>query len=222
MARPKIARKSTTIDMTAMCDVAFLLLSFFILTTKFKPSEAVPIDTPTSVANKIAPETNLLLISLNKQGKVFMSFGDSKNDRVKKEDMIKFVNDRHNLGLSSGEINALVKAPFLGVPIPQLKQQAHLSTEQMTGATLPGIPCQDSANNQMTEWIAAAVDAYKGEKMNLILKGDNVAKYPVFKNILTAFKVNEQFKFQMVTNPVSVPAGTDLYKLNLSGKAEEM
>ena len=51
MARPKIARKSTNVDMTAMCDVAFLLLSFFILTTKPKPSEAVPIQTPKSVAH---------------------------------------------------------------------------------------------------------------------------------------------------------------------------
>jgi hypothetical protein len=58
--------------------------------------------------------------------------------------------------------------------------------------------------------------------MNLILKGDNVAKYPVFKNILTAFKKNDQFKFQMVTNPVSVPSGTELYKLNLSGKGRRI
>jgi len=220
MGRPKIARKSTNIDMTAMCDVAFLLLSFFILTTKFKPSEAVPINTPTSVANKIAPETNVLLVSLNKDGKVFLSFGDSKGDRDKKESMINYMNQQHNLGLTSGEVSALVKAPFIGVPISQLKQQAHLTTEQMTGASLPGIPAKDTLDNQMTEWITAAVNAYKGEKMNLILKGDNVAKYPVFKNILTAFKKNDQFKFQMVTNPVSVPSGTDLYRANLSGKTE--
>jgi len=84
MARPKIPRKSTAVDMTAMCDVAFLLLSFFILTTKFKPSEAVPINTPNSVAAKIAPETNVVMISLNKDGKVFLSTGDSKNDKDKK------------------------------------------------------------------------------------------------------------------------------------------
>ena len=221
MGRPKIARKSTAIDMTAMCDVAFLLLSFFILTTKFKPSEAVPINTPTSVANKIAPETNIILISLNKDGKAFLSFGDSKGDRDKKADMIKSINAGHSLGLTDAEVAALVKAPFLGVPIAQLKQQAHLQTEQVN-SNLPGIPCSDTTNNQMIEWIGAAVSAYQGEKMNLILKGDNVAKYPVFKNILTAFKKNDQFKFQMVTNPVSVPSGTDLYKLNLSGKASEL
>jgi len=167
------------------------------------------------VANKIAPETNVVMISLNKDGKVFLSFGDSKGDRAKKESMIKYVNDRHSLGLSEPEIAALVKAPFLGVPVAQLKSQAHLPKEQMTGAALPGIPTLDTTNNQMTEWIGAAVSAYQGEKMNLILKGDNVAKYPVFKNILTAFKKNDQFKFQMVTNPVGVPNGTDLYRENL-------
>ena len=221
MGRPKIARKSTNIDMTAMCDVAFLLLSFFILTTKFKPSEAVPISTPNSVANKIAPETDVVMISLNKDGKVFLSVGDSQRDKAKKEAMLNSLNQRFNLGLTSNEIAALKKAPFIGVPISQLKQQSHLASEQMNGNTLPGIPSQDSANNQMIDWIAAAVTAYQGEKMNLILKGDNVAKYPVFKNILTAFKKNDQFKFQMVTNPQSVPQGTDLWKDNVSGKVTQ-
>ena len=220
MPKVKLPRKSTVIDMTAMCDVAFLLLSFFILTTKFKPSEAVPINTPSSVANKVAPENDIVLVHLNKDGKVFLSVGDSKNDRQKKEAMINYINQQHNLGLSSTEVVALVKAPFIGVPISQLKQQSHLVTEQITGAALPGIPTLDTANNQMTEWIAAAVSAYQGQKMNLILKGDNVAKYPVFKNILTAFKKNDQFKFQMVTNPVGVPTGTDLYRENMKGASE--
>src|ERR1700750_209461 len=117
MARPKLPRKSTTIDMTAMCDVAFLLLSFFILTTKFKPSEAVPIETPSSVANKIAPETNVVMVSLYKDGKVFLSVGDGAADRQSKQGMISYVNSHDNLGLTDGEIAALVKAPFIGVPL---------------------------------------------------------------------------------------------------------
>jgi biopolymer transport protein ExbD len=221
MGRPKIARKSTNIDMTAMCDVAFLLLSFFILTTKFKPSEAVPISTPSSVANKIAPETDVVMISLNKDGKVFLSVGDSQRDKEKKVAMLNYLNQLHNLGLTPTEIDALKRAPFIGVPISQLKVQAQMRTEQMTGSALPGIPTLDTSNNQMIDWIRAAVDAYQGGRMNLILKGDNVAKYPVFKNILTAFKKNDQFKFQMVTNPQAVPQGTDLFKINASGKAEQ-
>ena len=35
MPKVKIPRKSTAVDMTAMCDVAFLLLTFFMLTSNF-------------------------------------------------------------------------------------------------------------------------------------------------------------------------------------------
>jgi biopolymer transport protein ExbD len=218
MARPKIPRKSTSVDMTAMCDVAFLLLSFFILTTKFKPSEAVPINTPNSVAAKIAPETNVVMFSLNKDGKVFLSVGDSKDDKDKKAAIIRSVNQTRNLGLTDAEIDALVKAPFLGVSLAQLKQQARMQTEQMTGENLPGIPAKDSTNNEVVDWMRGVADAYQGMKPNLLLKGDNLAKYPAFKNIIEAFRKNDFFKFQMVTNPESVPVGTDLYR---SGKRGE-
>lgn len=221
MARPKIARKSTIVDMTAMCDVAFLLLSFFILTTKPKPSEAVPIQTPKSVANKFVPDKNVMMISLNSDGHVYLSGGDNASDRQKKQAMLEDINQRNNLGLSAAEIATLTKQPFIGVPFSKLKQQAHLQSDQITSKNLPGIPAQDTTNNQMVEWVRAAVNAYKGERLDLILKGDNVAKYPVFKNILTAFKKNDQFKFQMVTNQSNVPQGTDLYKENMSRKPSE-
>ncbi len=212
MARPKIPRKSTSVDMTAMCDVAFLLLSFFILTTKFKPSEAVPINPPNSVASKVAPENDIVMISLNKDEKVFLSTGDSKLDKDTKEQILNSLNSSKGLGLTPDEIQKLKRAPFLGAPLAQLKQQAMLSTDQMTAENLPGIPCKDSANNQLIDWMRAVNDAYQGRKANILLKGDNVAKYPSFKNIITAFKKNDFLKFQMVTNPESVPEGTDLWK----------
>jgi len=219
MARPKIARKSTLVDMTAMCDVAFLILTFFILTTKPKPSEAVPIQTPKSVETKFVSDKDLVMISLNNEGHVYLSVGDNASDRAKKKAMLEDINTRNNLGLTPAEITTLTKQSFIGVPISQLKQQANLQPEQINSKVLPGIPAQDTTNNQMVEWVRAAVNAYQGSTMHLVLKGDNVAKYPVFKNILTAFKKNDQFKFEMVTSQSNVPAGTDLYKKNMSGKA---
>jgi biopolymer transport protein ExbD len=203
--------------MTAMCDVAFLLLSFFILTTKFKPSEAVPVVTPNSVASKIAPDKNVVLVTINPDGKAFLSFGDDQADKDKKKDVLTDLNTSKNLGLTPLDIQNLVKAPFLGVAFSQLKQQANLPTEQMTGALLPGIPCKDTANNEMTDWIRAVVSAYQGGDMNILLKGDNAAKYPTFKNVLTSFKKNDQFHFQLVTSPVNVPSGTALYQQNMAG-----
>ncbi|HRF18171.1 MAG TPA: biopolymer transporter ExbD, partial [Chitinophagaceae bacterium] len=43
MPSVKIPRKSTDTDMTPFVDIAFLILSFFIMATKFKPPEPVEI-----------------------------------------------------------------------------------------------------------------------------------------------------------------------------------
>jgi len=43
-----------------------------------------------------------------------------------------------------------------------------------------------------------------------LIKGDNNAKYPAFKQVLIAFKKNEIFKFQMITMLEDAPAGSEL------------
>ncbi len=218
MGRPKIARKSTIVDMTAMCDVAFLLLTFFILATKFKPSEAVPVSTPKSVASKIAPENDIIMVSMDKDGRAYISTGDGSTDKENKTAILNTVNTDKNLGLTESEIKALVAAPFIGVPMSQLSQQAKMPKDQMSSKTLPGIPIKDTANNEMIEWMKAVHDVYQGQKLNLLLKGDNAAMYPSFKNIIDALKKNDLLKFQMVTNPQNVPEGTDLWKENMDKK----
>ncbi|MBC6490437.1 ExbD/TolR family protein [Flavihumibacter stibioxidans] len=219
MPKVKVPRKSTNIDMTAMCDVAFLLLSFFILTTKFKPSETLAVQTPSSVASKVAPQKDVALVTIDKDGKVFLSFSD---DAPKKE-VFEALNTNRNLGLSDAEMSALAKGPFIGVPMSQLKSLAAQPADNWPKMTMPGIPVLDSANNEMTDWMRAVKSGFQGIKMNLLVKGDNTSKYPSFKGVIDAFKKNDEQKFQMVTNPEGVPEGTELYRKNISGaaKAEE-
>lgn len=220
MARPKIPRKSTTIDMTAMCDVAFLLLSFFILTTKFKPSEAVTVTTPSSVASKVAPEKDVILISITKDGKAFISM----DDESKREQILNTLNVTNKMNWSDADMQSIAKLEFFGTPLAQLKQQTAIPKDQQNDKSLPGIPVQDTLNNQMYDWMRAAASVYAGTTMNLLVKGDNDSQFPSFKNVMTAFKKNDLFKFQMVTNPESVPEGTSLWNSNLRGggaKTEE-
>src|SRR6478672_1314095 len=70
MPRVKIKRKSTAIDMTAMCDVAFLLLTFFILTATARQPEPLPVDTPSSTVTVKLPDTDISTLTVG-QGKVF-------------------------------------------------------------------------------------------------------------------------------------------------------
>ncbi|HPH99152.1 MAG TPA: biopolymer transporter ExbD [Chitinophagaceae bacterium] len=217
MPKIKIPRKSTFIDMTAMCDVAFLLLSFFILTTKFKPSEAVTVTPPSSVSSKAAPEKDVVLVTIDNKGKVFLSFSEED----KKAEVLQKVGEAKGLQFSPAEIKTFQKAPFVGLPFSQLRFFLQQTPEAMASMKMPGIPAQDTINNELTDWIGAALTVYQGKKMNLLVKGDMDAKYPAFKGVLVAFKKNEQFKFQMVTNTESIPEGTDLWKNNNAGNKVE-
>lgn len=213
MPRAKIPRKSTNIDMTAMCDVAFLLLSFFILATKFKPAEALTVTTPSSVSSKIAPDKDVVLVTIDKDAKVYLSVSDGNTGQ--KQDIINTINTSKNLGLSDAEKNNFVKNnnAYIGVPFSQLKSYLAKTPEELKGVTLAGIPVKDSTDNELIDWVRAAVGAFQGSKMNLLVKGDDASKYPSFQGVIIAFKKNDQLKFQMVTSPVAAPLGSELYKL---------
>jgi biopolymer transport protein ExbD len=213
MPRAKIPRKSTNIDMTAMCDVAFLLLSFFILATKFKPPEALTVTTPNSVSSKIAPDKNVVLITIDKDAKVYFSVSDGNSSE--KKAIIDEVNTSKNLGLTDAEKKNFTAnaAAYIGVPFSELKSYLGKAADQIKGMSLPGIPVKDSTNNELIDWVRAAVGAFQGSKMNLLVKGDDASKYPSFQGVIIAFKKNDQLKFQLVTNPRAAPPGSELDKL---------
>jgi biopolymer transport protein ExbD len=202
--------------MTAMCDVAFLLLSFFILATKFKPAEALTVNTPNSVNTKPAPEKNVVLLTIDKDGKVYFSM--SEKDR--KETALAFIESTKGVKLSQeAKVNYLKESSFVGVPLNQLNSYFSKSPDEVKTMKLEGIPAKDSTNNEIIDWVRAALEAYRGEKgMNLLVKGDNNSKFPSFQSVLYAFKKNDQLKFQMVTNPEGAPEGTELWKQRQKGQ----
>jgi biopolymer transport protein ExbD len=221
MPRAKIPRKSTNIDMTAMCDVAFLLLSFFILATKFKPPEALSVTTPSSVYTKIALDQNVMLVIIDHDGKVYFSISDKNKDE--KKEIINSINTQHSLGLTDAEMKNFYLNPtaYIGVPFTQLKSLLDRGSapDALKGVVMPGIPTQDSTNNELREWVAAAVGAFQGEKMNVQVKGDDAAKYTTFSGVIWAFKKNDQLKFQLITSPIAAPMGSELDKIQkTSGK----
>ena len=105
----------------------------------------------------------------------------------------------------------------MGGPISQLNQFDRLNSEQIKATKLSGVPV-DSTNNELQAWISAAVQANLGTKINFYIKGDNNSKYPAFKRVIEAFKKNDIYKYNLVTNAEDVPEGSELYKKNLRGE----
>ncbi|MEY4629182.1 MAG: hypothetical protein RLZZ595_1508 [Bacteroidota bacterium] len=211
MPSVKIKKHAPDNDMTPFVDVAFLILSFFMLATKFKPEEPVEVTTPNSVSSTALPEKDAFMVSIDKDGRVFISLDNEQSKQI----LIQSMNQTRGLGLGPAEIRNFVKSPSVGVPFSQLKSLLSLDPEaEGTEAALKaqaGIPCADSTGGELTIWVREALTAYSGKKLNLLIKSDNNTKYPSFKNVLNAFKVNDQNKFLLVTSPEDAPAGTALF-----------
>ncbi len=135
MGRAKIKRGSTNIDMTAMCDVAFLLLSYFILIAEFKPAEAIEVNPPSSVASKAAPQTDAFLVSISPEGQVFVQLSEEMKGEVIDE-----ISTARNLNLSAEDKALFKQSLFIGTPLSQLPQFVRVKPENLHSVKLTGIP----------------------------------------------------------------------------------
>ena len=78
MPKIKPKRHGVLIDMTPLVDVAFLLLTFFMLTTQFKPPEEVQIELPSSNSQFKLPESDVMTLTLSKDGRIFLGLDSQK------------------------------------------------------------------------------------------------------------------------------------------------
>jgi biopolymer transport protein ExbD len=187
-------------DMTAMTDVAFLLLTFFIMTATFKTNDA-EITTPTSISQIKVPDDELMVISIDKDGKVYFGV-DAKPTRIEMLDNI-----AQTKGISFSDVE---KAKFsiqtsFGLPINQLKPWLNMPKDQMAGVKQPGIPTDSTGTSELADWVYAARKANPG--LRIALKGDNIAKFPKFKDVLANLQSQNINKFSLITGSEDAPAG---------------
>jgi biopolymer transport protein ExbD len=78
MPKFKKPRINVRVDMTPMVDVAFLLLTFFMLTTQFRPPEEVTITLPNSHSAFKLPESDVMIVTISKDNRVFLGLDSQK------------------------------------------------------------------------------------------------------------------------------------------------
>jgi biopolymer transport protein ExbD len=202
MPKVKIPRKGTPIDMTAMCDVAFLLLTFFILTTQFKADELVIVDTPSSISNKqITQNKGIGMITIGPDGKVFFGF-DMQPVRA---DMLDKMAAQYNLEFTEKERHEFSLLPSVGLPINKLKSFLALPHDERKKVEHTGIPC-DSADNELTNWILFANQSFQPYKQNkdeyfrVVVKGDGNAKYEVVKKVISTLQDRSLNRITFITD----------------------
>ena len=194
MAKVKVKRKSTFIDMTAMSDVTVLLLTFFMLTSTFIQKEPVTVTTPGSVSEIKIPESDILQILVDPQGKVFMTL-DKQEDRVA---VLKKVGEEYGRTFNPEEINKFRLANSFGVPISQMKAFLALSEDEQD-ATLKelGIPT-DSTDNQFKVWVKSARE--QNRNLRIAIKADQTTPYPEIKTIMTSLQDIRENRYNLITS----------------------
>lgn len=211
MQKPKIPRKDTFIDMTAMCDVAFLLLTFFMLATKFKPDEPVVVRTPASTSTKQIPE-GFMLITLDKAGRVFYSV-DNLNA---KKQIIDQINEDKGLNLTEEEKSNYVIGAAVAVPFSQLKSylQMTVSEQEQYNTQAQGIPTDttgDYDTNELAYWITTS-RYYLDKGGRIAIKADGEAQYPEVQKVISTLGKLKIFRFSFITDMKGIPPGTALYE----------
>lgn len=190
--------------MTAMTDVAFLLLTFFILTAQFRAQDAAAIDTPSSISGIKVPDKNIMTIGLGKDGKVYFGI-DNQQERI---EMLDNIATARGLTFSDREKKEFALMSNFGMPIAQLKQFLSLSKEQQGKVKQPGIPTDSTGagpNNELKDWVFNSRKA--NNDLRIAVKGDNLAKFPEFKNVLATLQAQNINKFNLITGTEAPPAG---------------
>lgn len=192
----KMKKKSTSTDMTAMCDVAFLLLTFFILTATAKVPEVMPVDTPASTVQTKLPEKDLATLTVG-SGKVFFDV-KGKDVRVR---TLELMAQKYGVTFSDDEQKKFAIMESFGVPVQSLKQILDMKPADRKNVQQPGIP-KDSLDNQLADWIQNARIAnieLHDKELELAIKGDAKEEYPVIKKVMDILQNQKINSFSLVT-----------------------
>ena len=200
MARVKPKRHPVVVDMTAMCDVAWLLLTFFILTTTFKKPDVEQIKPPSSISEKLLPDASLMTINATKDGKFYFQPVENGTERLK---LLDNMGKKYGMTFTNTEKNAFVKAQAIGVPMSQLKSYLDLGDEERKTYVSPtGIP-MDSTKRELVDWVEQSL-LINGE-YKLAIKGDVTTKYPKIKYLFEGLRDIEFYKFWLITSQEGAP-----------------
>jgi len=199
MPRVKVARKSTFIDMTAMCDVAFLLLTFFILTAKPRVEDPIKAEVPVSSNEKAVPEENLATITIGGKDQIFYSVAGSDI----RQEALKAMGDKYHVQFTPEEAFKFSNIEIFGVPMNQLKTYIDLDEDQRKTFPQPGIPTDTTNNNELSNWILTSRQADKAlhdKVLDIAIKGDRKEQYPIISEVINVLGKQKIFKFSLITD----------------------
>ena len=192
--------------MTPMVDLAFLLVTFFMLTTKFAPEETVVVDTPSSVSELKLPESNVITLTIDKKkDRVFFGVDDPKT----KIQALQKVAAKYGVNFTAAQAKEFGNLPNFGLPISQLGSYLNVDKEErkQLNAQQPGVPI-DSLNNQLIDWVLEARKANQAlfkKPTYIAIKGDGNADVPTVQKVIKLLQERDINRFNLITDLENKP-----------------
>lgn len=199
MGKIKIKKADVWIDMTPMSDVMVLLLTFFMLTSTFVKNEAVKVNAPGSVSEIKVPETEVLQIIVDKDGKIFIGLD---KPGYMQEMLEGFKSKFSGLSLSAMQEKNFVGLASFGMPMNKMSDiLKHEAGDVNNLQKEMGIPT-DSINGGMSEfqcWVDAARNSSFGDKMKVAIKADAATPYKVVKKMMSELQDMSENRYYLIT-----------------------
>lgn len=181
--------------MTPMVDLAFLLVTFFMLTTKFRPSEPVTVDQPSSVSEIPLPDKGVIMITVDGKGRVFFNV-EGQQLRI---EILERLATRFNLTFNDQQKKQFSLLTSIGMPSNRLIEylDAKEPEQKTMNEQTMGIPT-DSMNNELSIWVNAARNS--APRNSIAINGDGDADIPTIKRVIEILQENKANRFALVTN----------------------
>jgi biopolymer transport protein ExbD len=207
------------LDMTPMVDLAFLLVTFFMLTASFRMAEPVVVDPPSSIGQVDLPD-NHILVTIDEKGRSFFGISNS----TAKMEALKEMAAKYQVKFTPEQIIKFSGLPSFGIDIKDLpayidtKEDDRKTFKGPSGRGQTGVPLDTiTPNNQLKDWIAIggkkAVETYlaardkaleanqefKAEKPRYAIKCAATTKYIYVKDVVKTFTDLKIFQFNLIT-----------------------
>lgn len=206
MAKIKTAKRSLKIDMAAMCDVSFLLLTFFVMTSTARLPEPVEVNAPASTVQIKLPDTGIATVTVANKRAYFGAVGQDTRAL-----MLERMGEKYGLTFSEDEKQRFSLIESFGVDISELRGLIALDGGERNKPGVQRGIVLDSTNNQLADWIQSAREANAqllAEKdvpnkerrdIDIAIKGDADEDYPTIKKVIDILQSKGKNNFYLVT-----------------------
>jgi Biopolymer transport protein ExbD/TolR. len=180
-----------------MVDLFALLLTFFMLTTSFRPQEATIIDTPNSISEKMTPEKNVITVLIGKDNKVFLNFDNGTDTSILiRKEVLKKIAEQLNLKFTNKELKTFSTWASFGMPAQNIKAWLNTADSKDREKFQIGMPV-DSTDNQLNLWIRFI--RLQNQNAEVAIKGDANADFKAVKHVMDILQDNKVNRFNLTT-----------------------